>query len=219
MNLSQRGQSQAGWRLLVKQTIDGTVAATGLVAASPMFAGVALAIRLSMGPPVFFRQARPGRGGRPFEILKFRTMLDALGADGQPLPDDQRLTSLGRFLRATSLDELPQLINVLKGELSLVGPRPLLTRYLPRYSSRQKRRHDVLPGITGWAQVNGRNAISWDEKFELDVWYVENWSLLLDAQILARTVLKVLKREGVSREGHATMPEFMGSKSGFEEGA
>jgi lipopolysaccharide/colanic/teichoic acid biosynthesis glycosyltransferase len=160
---------------------------------------------------VLFRQERPGLGGRPFLVAKFRTMSNASGADGTQLPDDVRLTLLGRFLRATSIDELPQLWNVLRGELSLVGPRPLLMQYLPRYTPEQARRHDVLPGMTGWAQVNGRNAITWDEKFDLDVWYVDHWTLALDLKILAMTVVRVLNRSGISREGHVTTPEFMGS--------
>jgi lipopolysaccharide/colanic/teichoic acid biosynthesis glycosyltransferase len=163
-----------------------------------------------MGWPVFFKQKRPGLKGHPFLLVKFRTMTDERDETGTLLPDGSRLTSLGRFLRATSLDELPQLWNVLRGELSLVGPRPLLMQYLERYTPEQARRHEVLPGITGWAQINGRNAISWEEKFALDIWYVDNWSLKLDALILVRTFLRVLKRDGISREGHATMPEFLG---------
>jgi lipopolysaccharide/colanic/teichoic acid biosynthesis glycosyltransferase len=173
-------------------------------------AGVAVAVRATMGAPVAFAQTRPGRGGEPFTIYKFRTMRDAVDARGNPLPDAERVTPLGSALRATSLDELPQLLNVLRGELSLVGPRPLLMRYMTRYSRTQARRHDVLPGITGWAQINGRNAITWTEKFELDVWYVDNWSPLLDLRILALTALRVLRREGIAQEGHVTMPEFMG---------
>lgn len=213
------GNRQRGLPLLVKRLVDRTAAAVGLLLVSPILLGVALAIRLRMGGPVLFRQPRPGLRGRPFRVVKFRTMLDAVGPDGRPLPDEVRLTALGRFLRASSLDELPQLWNVLAGDLSLVGPRPLLMQYLPRYSSEQARRHDVLPGITGWAQVNGRNAISWEEKFALDVWYVDHWSLALDARILLLTLARVVRRSGISREGHATMPEFMGSAgSGREEG-
>ena len=174
-------------------------------------AGVALAIRLEGHGPALFVQERPGLGGRPFRLYKFRTMRNANGPDGQPLPDAQRLTALGRFLRRASLDELPQLWNVLRGELSLVGPRPLLMEYLPRYSPEQARRHLVKPGITGWAQVNGRNAISWEEKFALDVWYVEHWSLGLDLKILLRTITSVITSRGVSATGHATMAEFRGS--------
>ncbi len=202
---------QAGWRLVVKQAVDRGAAAVGLVAVAPVLAVAAVAVRVNLGSPVLFRQERPGRHGKTFRVAKFRTMNDARDAQGNLLPDEDRLTALGRFLRATSIDELPQLWNVLRGELSLVGPRPLLVRYLPRYTPEQARRHDVLPGITGWAQVNGRNAISWDEKFALDVWYVDHWSLALDAKILAMTALKVLRRDGISSTGHATMPEFMGS--------
>jgi lipopolysaccharide/colanic/teichoic acid biosynthesis glycosyltransferase len=208
---AQGGSRQRGWRLGVKAAVDRGAAALGLLVLSPVLLAVAGAIRLRMGGPVLFRQRRPGLGGRPFEVVKFRTMLDAAGPDGRPLPDSARLTGLGRLLRASSLDELPQLWNVLRGELSLVGPRPLLMQYLDRYTPEQARRHEVLPGITGWAQVNGRNALSWEEKFTLDVWYVDHWSLGLDARILWLTVRKVLAREGISREGHVTMPEFRGS--------
>jgi lipopolysaccharide/colanic/teichoic acid biosynthesis glycosyltransferase len=176
-----------------------------------VLAAVAVAIRVRMGSPVLFRQDRPGLQGRPFRLAKFRTMRAAAGPTGRPLPDGERLTALGRFLRASSLDELPQLWNVLAGDLSLVGPRPLLMQYLARYSPEQARRHEVRPGITGWAQVNGRNALSWEEKFALDVWYVDHWSLALDLRILALTALQVLRRSGISREGYATMPEFMGT--------
>ncbi|MBA2541954.1 MAG: sugar transferase [Deltaproteobacteria bacterium] len=201
---------QVGWRLFVKRTFDRTAAVLGLVATAPVMAATALAIRSTMGAPVLFRQQRPGLHRRTFEVIKFRTMLDATGPDGRPLPDADRLTPLGKFLRSTSLDELPQLLNVLRGDLSLVGPRPLLMRYLDRYTPEQARRHDALPGITGWSQVNGRNAIAWDEKLALDTWYVDHWSLALDAKILARTFLHVLRRENISSEGHATMPEFQG---------
>jgi lipopolysaccharide/colanic/teichoic acid biosynthesis glycosyltransferase len=203
---------QHGWQAALKLLLDRGAAAAGLLLLAPVLAGVALAIRARMGSPVLFRQARPGLRGQPFEVVKFRTMRHAMGSDGKPLPDSERLTALGRILRASSLDELPQLWNVLRGDLSLVGPRPLLMQYLPRYSPEQARRHDVLPGITGWAQVNGRNAISWEEKFALDVWYVDHWSLALDLKILALTLLKVVNRSGISREGHATMPEFMGTE-------
>lgn len=202
---------QTGWRLLCKRAFDVTVAGSALVAFSPILAGTALLVRTTMGSPVLFRQKRPGKGGRPFYVYKFRTMTDERDAAGNLLPDEQRLTRLGKFIRSTSLDELPQLLNVLKGDMSLVGPRPLLMQYLDRYTPEQARRHDVLPGITGWAQVNGRNAIRWEEKFELDTWYVDNWSLWLDLRILALTVLRVLQRKGVSSAGHATMPEFMGT--------
>jgi sugar transferase EpsL len=195
----------------VKRALDVVVSATGLMVTGPAILGAAALVRATLGAPVFFRQERPGLHGKPFHIWKFRTMTDERGPDGQLLPDEQRLTRVGRFLRSSSLDELPQLLNVLKGEMSLVGPRPLLMRYLDRYNARQARRHEVPPGITGLTQVRGRNALSWEEKFELDVEYVENWSLGLDLQILGETALKVLRREGIAKEGHATMPEFMGS--------
>jgi lipopolysaccharide/colanic/teichoic acid biosynthesis glycosyltransferase len=201
---------QEGWRLAVKRGIDRSAAAVGLLVTAPVMAATAVAVRASMGSPVLFRQKRPGLRGEIFEVVKFRTMRDANGPDGRPLPDEKRLTRVGNFLRQTSLDELPQLWNVLRGDISLVGPRPLLVRYLARYSPEEMRRHDVLPGITGWAQVNGRNAVTWDERFRDDLWYVDHWSLALDAKILAMTALKVLRRDGISREGHVTMPEFMG---------
>lgn len=178
----------------------------------PVILLVALLIRLKLGAPVLFKQTRPGLHGKPFNILKFRSMLDATDKDGNTLPDEQRLTRFGRILRSTSLDELPGLINVLKGDMSLVGPRPLLMEYLPLYSAEQARRHDVRPGITGWAQVNGRNAISWEDKFKLDVWYVDNRSFWLDMKILFLTVKKVFVREGISAAGEATMSKFTGSK-------
>jgi lipopolysaccharide/colanic/teichoic acid biosynthesis glycosyltransferase len=165
-----------------------------------------------MGRPIFFRQQRPGRFVKPFWLLKFRTMSDRRGAGGKLLPDADRLTRIGRMLRATSLDELPQLWNVLRGDISLVGPRPLLMQYLPRYSPEQARRHDVIPGITGWAQINGRNALTWEEKFALDTWYVDNWNMILDLRILMLTLVRILRRDGISRAGHATMPEFMGAE-------
>ena len=183
-----------------------------LLLALPLLALVWL-IRRKLGSPVLFRQVRPGLQGRPFTMVKFRTMTDERGPDGALLPDAQRLSPFGRFLRASSLDELPELWNVLKGEMSLVGPRPLLMEYLPLYTPEQARRHAVRPGITGWAQVNGRNAISWADKFALDVWYVDHRSLWLDVQILWRTVRKVLVRDGISAAGEATMPKFTGSKS------
>ncbi|MBX9959579.1 MAG: sugar transferase [Burkholderiaceae bacterium] len=169
-------------------------------------------VRCKLGSPVLFRQVRPGLHGRPFMMVKFRTMTDERGADGELLPDAQRLTSFGRFLRATSLDELPELWNVLRGEMSLVGPRPLLMEYLPLYSPEQARRHEVRPGITGWAQVNGRNALSWEDRFKLDIWYVDHRSLWLDVRILWLTVRKVIVREGISAQGEATMPRFTGKK-------
>lgn len=182
-----------------------------LVACAPLMALTAFSVRLAMGSPVLLRQARPGLNGRPFAFLKFRSMTDARDAEGKLLPDEERLTSFGRWLRRSSLDELPQLINVLRGDMSLVGPRPLLMEYLPLYSARQARRHDVRPGITGWAQVNGRNAISWEEKFEYDVWYVEHQSLALDLRILFMTFARLFRRSDVSHGGHATMPRFSGS--------
>jgi lipopolysaccharide/colanic/teichoic acid biosynthesis glycosyltransferase/glycosyltransferase involved in cell wall biosynthesis len=195
----------------LKRALDLAAALAGLVVLSPLLAVLSLIIRLNMGSPVFFRQRRPGRDGVPFELVKFRTMRNASGPDGRPLPDAERLTLLGRFLRATSLDELPQLWNVLKGELSLVGPRPLLMEYLAFYTPEQARRHEVPPGITGWAQVNGRNALSWEQKFAHDVWYADHWSLGLDLKILGLTVLKVLHREGVSAAGQATTTPFRGT--------
>jgi lipopolysaccharide/colanic/teichoic acid biosynthesis glycosyltransferase len=178
---------------------------------SPLLAGLGLLIRVRLGSPVLFRQIRPGLHARPFTIYKFRTMTDARDASGSLLADAERMTGLGRWLRSASLDDLPNLFNVLRGEMSLVGPRPLLTAYLERYSPEQARRHDVLPGITGWAQVNGRNALTWEDKFRLDVWYVDHWSLGLDVRILLLTPLKVLRREGITQAGQATAEEFMGS--------
>jgi lipopolysaccharide/colanic/teichoic acid biosynthesis glycosyltransferase len=200
----------------VKRTVDLAAAALGLLLLSPVLLLVAAAIRISMGAPVLFVQERPGRNSRVFRTVKFRTMRESRRHDGVPLPDAERLTALGRFLRASSLDELPQLWNVLRGELSLVGPRPLLVQYLDRYTPEQARRHEVLPGITGWAQVNGRNALRWEEKLALDVWYVDHWSLALDGRILLATLGQVLRRQGISRDGHATMPEFMGSGKEIE---
>lgn len=187
-------------------------ACAGLICLCPVFLIIAAVIRIMIGRPVFFRQQRPGLRGEPFMLLKFRTMTEARDADGNLLPDAERLRDFGRFLRSTSLDELPELINVLSGEMSLVGPRPLLMQYLPRYSPEQARRHEVKPGITGWAQVNGRNEITWEEKFAFDVWYVDHRSLGFDARILLRTIWQVLKREGIASSGHATAPEFTGSK-------
>jgi lipopolysaccharide/colanic/teichoic acid biosynthesis glycosyltransferase len=204
---------QRGWRLLAKKALDRAAAAIGLVATSPLLAATAIAIRVTMGSPVLFRQRRAGHRGAPFDVLKFRTMLATRDPDGNLLPDAARMTRLGTFLRTSSLDEMPQLFNVLRGEMSLVGPRPLLTLYLPRYDAEQSRRHDVLPGITGWQQINGRNALRWEERFALDVWYVDNWSLLLDLKVLALTPLVVLRRRGVSHEGHATMPYFLGASA------
>ncbi len=196
----------------MKRAIDILVSGLALLLLWPVILIVAVLVRVSMGSPVLFRQRRPGLGERPFMLVKFRTMRDATDPAGRPLPDAQRLTRVGRLLRRTSLDELPQLWNVLKGDMSLVGPRPLLMEYLPRYTARQRRRHDVRPGITGWAQVNGRNALSWPEKFEHDVWYVEHRSLGLDVKIVLMTIGQVFVGRGVSAGGHATMPEFMGSE-------
>jgi lipopolysaccharide/colanic/teichoic acid biosynthesis glycosyltransferase len=196
----------------VKRLIDIVFSIITLIVFSIPLLILVGAVRCFLGAPVFFSQIRPGYEGQPFKMWKFRSMTNARGKDGAMLPDAERLTSFGRFLRATSLDELPELLSVLKGDMSLVGPRPLLMEYLPLYSPEQARRHEVRPGITGWAQVNGRNAISWEEKFKLDVWYVDNQSLWLDIKILWMTVKKVLIREGVSAAGEATMPRFTGSK-------
>lgn len=196
----------------LKRLFDIVCSALALLFLWPVLLVLWLLVRRNLGAPALFRQQRPGLHGRPFMMIKFRTMLDALDADGNPLPDEVRLTRFGRFLRATSLDELPELWNVLKGDMSLVGPRPLLMEYLPLYSPEQARRHEVRPGITGWAQVNGRNALSWPEKFALDVWYVDNRSLLLDLRILLLTVKKVFVREGISAEGQATMSKFTGEQ-------
>ena len=202
--------------LFLKRTIDVTIAALLSAVVLPVMVVLGVIIYLRMGRPILFRQMRPGFRGKPFMLVKFRTMRDASTADGRPLPDAERLTRLGRFLRRTSLDELPQLFNVLAGTMSLVGPRPLLMRYLPRYSAEQARRHDVKPGLTGWAQINGRNALSWDEKFARDVWYVDHQSLGLDLRILAGTLWKVLRPQGISHAGEATMPEFWGRSDRYE---
>lgn len=199
-------------RAPVKRLMDIAISTLALTVLSPVLAVVALVVRQRLGSPILFRQVRPGRAGKPFEMIKFRTMRDAVDADGQPLSDAERLTPFGRFLRSTSLDELPGLWNVLKGDMSLVGPRPLLVEYLPLYTPEQARRHDVRPGVTGWAQVNGRNAISWEQKFDLDVWYVDHHNLLLDLKILFLTVLKVLNRDGISAAGSATAEKFAGSR-------
>lgn len=198
---------------MTKRLFDLTIAIAALVGLLPVLVAVAFAVRVKLGRPVLFRQARTGRGTELFQIYKFRSMTSDVGADGALLPDSVRLTRFGKLFRASSLDELPELWNVLRGEMSLVGPRPLLPEYLPRYSERQLRRHEVRPGITGWAQVNGRNAVNWNERFEMDVWYVENQTLWLDIKILWMTVCVVLKRSGVSAEGHATMPAFTGNES------
>lgn len=199
-------------KAIIKRCFDLILVVPSLFMIFPVIGGVALLIRLSMGRPIFFRQMRPGLWGRPFTILKFRTMTYRRDTSGQVLADRDRLTAMGSFLRSISLDELPELFNVLKGDMSCVGPRPLLMQYLDRYTPEQDRRHEVKPGLTGWAQVNGRNSINWDEKFKLDVWYVEHESLRLDLKIIWMTVLKVLKREGISQKGQATMQEFTGTK-------
>jgi len=199
---------QRGWRWVVKRLLDFTISAAGLAIFLPVLGVVALVLRMAMGGPVLFRQTRPGRYARPFTLLKLRTMSERRDANGNLLPDADRLTRVGRLLRASSLDELPQLWNVLRGDISLVGPRPLLMEYLPRYSPEQARRHDVMSGITGWAQVNGRNALTWEEKFALDTWYVDNWSLNLDLRILLLTFKCALRCKGISSSGHVTMPQF-----------
>ena len=198
----------SGYRETSKRLLDLALSIPILVLLSPVLALVALLIRLSFGSPVHFRQQRPGLHGQPFSLYKFRTMTDARDEAGNLLPDSARLTSFGRFLRSTSLDELPELINVLRGEMSLVGPRPLLPEYLPGYDEEAHRRHDVLPGLTGWAQINGRNAITWKEKFALDIWYVDNWSLCLDVRIILSTLWKIASREHISQEGQATVERF-----------
>jgi len=194
-----------------KRLFDFFLSLLMLILLSPVMLIIALLVRVRLGKPVLFSQERPGRHGQLFRLYKFRTMRDLFDTEGKPLPDEERLTPFGHFLRASSLDELPELINVLKGEMSLVGPRPLLVAYLDRYTPEQARRHEVLPGITGWAQVNGRNALSWEDKFRLDVWYVDNQSLWLDLKILFLTLWKAIKREGINAPGSATAPEFMGS--------
>lgn len=196
---------------LIKKIADRFTAVVALLIFSPLLAVVAILIYTRIGSPIFFTQPRPGLEGRIFTFYKFRTMTDERDADGNLLPDVQRLTPLGQFLRKTSLDELPQLWNVLKGDMSFVGPRPLLVMYLDRYSPEQSRRHDVKPGITGWAQTNGRNAITWEEKFNFDVWYIDHWSLWLDLKILVLTVLKIVQQEGISQPGYTTSEEFKGT--------
>jgi sugar transferase EpsL len=196
---------------MAKRLFDVLVSMVAAVLLSPLLVMVSIAIFLSLGRPIFFIQQRPGLKGKPFNLVKFRTMLNSVSDDGFLLPDERRVTRLGAFIRSTSLDELPELFNVLRGDMSLVGPRPLLMEYLPLYSAHQRRRHEVKPGITGWAQVNGRNSVSWSEKFEMDVWYVDHHSLCLDLKILALTVFTVLRRKGVSKEGHATTDYFKGN--------
>ena len=207
---------QDGLPLKVKRTFDLLVSLAVLMAISPLLFAIGILIFIAMGRPVLFRQQRPGRYGRPFTLYKFRTMADKRDAQGQLLSDGERLTRLGRLLRLFSVDELPQLWNVLRGDLSLVGPRPLLMQYLDRYSNEQARRHDVLPGITGWAQINGRNAITWNQKFELDLWYVDHWSIWLDIKILWLTAKKLIRLKDISSKGNATMPEFTGNSNSGE---
>ncbi|OPY68134.1 MAG: putative sugar transferase EpsL [Syntrophorhabdus sp. PtaU1.Bin050] len=196
---------------IVKRTCDLIIAVFGMVLISPVLITAAVLVRLRLGSPVLFCQARPGLYGKPFDMYKLRTMTEGRSQDGSLLPDDVRLTSLGRFLRRTSIDELPELFNVIKGDMSIVGPRPLLMQYLNKYTPEQARRHEVKPGMTGWAQVNGRNAITWEEKFKLDVWYIDNRSFWLDLKILVMTIWKTIRREGISQPGQATAEEFMGS--------
>jgi len=196
----------------LKRVFDVISALIGLILLSPLLSVVAVMVRLKLGSPVFYRQQRPGLHGRPFELIKFRTMTDEQDPDGKLLPDSERLPAFGKFLRSTSMDELPELLCVLKGDMSLVGPRPLMMKYLPRYTPEQARRHEVKPGITGWSQVNGRNASSWERKFELDVWYVDHWNLWLDLKILMMTLVAVFSREGINQPGEATASEFMGAE-------
>lgn len=198
---------------MFKRLFDAALSAGSLILLSPVLLTTSYLVKKKLGSPVFFTQTRPGKDGKPFKMVKFRTMRDANDAEGNPLPDSERLTAFGQLLRSTSIDELPELWNVLKGDMSLVGPRPLLMEYLPLYNAEQAQRNLVRPGITGWAQINGRNAISWDEKFKLDTWYVNNQSFLLDLKILALTVKKVLIRDGITAEGEATVQKFAGSKS------
>jgi sugar transferase EpsL len=198
-------------RHFIKRLFDIISSAAGLIVISPLLVVLAVLVRLKLGSPILFRQQRPGLGGKAFVIYKFRTMTDQRDASGNLLPDEQRLPAFGRFLRSTSFDELPELLNVLKGDMSIVGPRPLMMKYLERYSPEQARRHDVKPGITGWAQINGRNAISWEDKFKLDVWYVDNWTFWLDTKIILKSAWMVIAREGITQQGRATMDEFMGT--------
>ncbi len=198
---------------MLKRLLDIMIASIALILLSPLYAFVAYKVKKNLGSPVLFRQVRPGLHGKPFEMIKFRTMKDAVDAQGNPLPDSERLTPFGQMLRSTSLDEMPELWNVIKGDMSIVGPRPLLTEYLPLYNIEQAKRHNVRPGMTGHAQVNGRNAIGWEEKFKLDTWYVENQSTLLDFKIMFKTVHKVLAKDDISAEGETTMTKFVGSKT------
>ena len=198
-------------RHFIKRLFDIISSAAGLIVISPLLVVLAVLVRLKLGFPILFRQQRPGLGGKAFVIYKFRTMTDQRDASGNLLPDEQRLPAFGRFLRSTSFDELPELLNVLKGDMSIVGPRPLMMKYLGRYSPEQARRHEVKPGITGWAQINGRNAISWEDKFKLDVWYVDNRTFWLDVKIILKSIWMVIAREGITQQGRATMDEFMGT--------
>jgi lipopolysaccharide/colanic/teichoic acid biosynthesis glycosyltransferase len=205
-------------KLFIKRMFDIAVGGLSLVLLSPLILFLAFFVRIKLGRPVLFRQHRPGLNGKPFIIYKFRTMVDANDADNKPLQDDQRLLPLGSFLRSTSLDELPELLNVLKGDMSIVGPRPLMMKYLDRYTPEQARRHEVKPGITGWAQINGRNTVSWEDKFRLDVWYVDNWNLLIDFKIILKSIVLVFKRSGISQQGRATVDEFMGTRQNTTTG-
>ena len=198
----------------MKRLLDIIIASIALILLSPLYAFVAYKVKKNLGSPVLFRQVRPGLNGKPFEMIKFRTMKDAVDAQGNPLPDSERLTPFGKMLRATSLDEMPELWNVIKGDMSVVGPRPLLMEYLPLYNEEQAKRHNVRPGMTGHAQVNGRNAISWEEKFKLDTWYVENQSTVLDFKIMLKTVQKVIAKDDINADGEATMTKFTGTKLG-----
>ena len=197
---------------MLKRLLDIIIASTALILLAPLYAFVTYKVKKNLGSPVLFRQVRPGLHGKPFEMIKFRTMKDAVDANGQPLPDSERLTAFGKMLRSTSLDEMPELWNVIKGDMSIVGPRPLLTEYLSLYNEEQAKRHNVRPGMTGYAQVNGRNAIGWEEKFKLDTWYVEHQSTLLDFKIMFKTVHKVLAKDDISAEGEATMTRFTGTE-------
>ena len=197
---------------MLKRLLDIIIASTALILLAPLYAFVTYKVKKNLGSPILFRQVRPGLHGKPFEMIKFRTMKDAVDANGQPLPDSERLTAFGKMLRSTSLDEMPELWNVIKGDMSIVGPRPLLTEYLPLYNEEQAKRHNVRPGMTGYAQVNGRNAIGWEEKFKLDTWYVEHQSTLLDFKIMFKTVHKVLAKDDISAEGEATMTRFTGTE-------
>jgi lipopolysaccharide/colanic/teichoic acid biosynthesis glycosyltransferase len=199
-------------RHFIKRLFDIISSAAGLIVISPLLVVLAVLVRLKLGFPILFRQQRPGLGGKAFVIYKFRTMTDQRDASGNLLPDEQRLPAFGRFLRSTSFDELPELLNVLKGDMSIVGPRPLMMKYLSRYATEQVRRHEVKPGITGWAQINGRNAISWEDKFKLDVWYVDNWTLWLDVKIILKSIWMVVTKQGITQQGRATMDEFMGTQ-------